>query len=297
MVVGLECADEQRAECEPHHIAGRRRWKHLQRDESSRHRERQWGLPNPRAGQGHQYCRLSVGLMENRQVGCSMPRFVSNTSTWTNRRPIFSREQLGSEFDLWDNAVELPDGTYSHGHEHNTMPTFSLGANYEFTRPYERLCARQRRRVLRQVRRCPLQRVQRLERLSLESASQHRAELRRRFQDPESLYVHRRSDLRQGIQGTVVSAHRFEPCPARSEVGDLRLHVAGRANRRQRESVRGLRPPAAQGLQDHGQCRVREGPLQGFPGLLLLPGHQPNNQCAARSMVNSSLACRTSRFG
>jgi outer membrane receptor protein involved in Fe transport len=42
-------------------------------------------------------------------------------------------KQLGSQFDLWDNAVELPDGTYSYGHEHNTMPTFSLGANYEFT--------------------------------------------------------------------------------------------------------------------------------------------------------------------
>ena len=40
---------------------------------------------------------------------------------------------LGSQFDLWDNAVELPDGTYSYGHEHNTMPTFSVGANYEFT--------------------------------------------------------------------------------------------------------------------------------------------------------------------
>jgi outer membrane receptor protein involved in Fe transport len=44
-----------------------------------------------------------------------------------------SPKQLGSQFDLWDNAVELPNGTYSYGHEHNTMPTFSLGANYEFT--------------------------------------------------------------------------------------------------------------------------------------------------------------------
>jgi outer membrane receptor protein involved in Fe transport len=44
-----------------------------------------------------------------------------------------SPRQLGSQFDLWDNAVELPNGTYSHGREHNTMPTFSLGANYEFT--------------------------------------------------------------------------------------------------------------------------------------------------------------------
>jgi outer membrane receptor protein involved in Fe transport len=44
-----------------------------------------------------------------------------------------SPKQLGTQFDLWDNAVELPNGTYSHGHEHNTMPTFSVGANYEFT--------------------------------------------------------------------------------------------------------------------------------------------------------------------
>ncbi len=47
----------------------------------------------------------------------------------TNLSPV----QMGSNFDLWDNAVELPNGTYSHAHEHNTMPTFSLGANYEFT--------------------------------------------------------------------------------------------------------------------------------------------------------------------
>ena len=47
----------------------------------------------------------------------------------TNLQP----KQLGSKFDLWDNAVELPNGTYSHGHEHNTMPTFSVGANYEFS--------------------------------------------------------------------------------------------------------------------------------------------------------------------
>jgi len=47
----------------------------------------------------------------------------------TNLSPV----QMGSNFDLWDNAVELPNGTYSYGHEHNTMPTFSLGANYEFT--------------------------------------------------------------------------------------------------------------------------------------------------------------------
>src|SRR3984893_9646295 len=47
----------------------------------------------------------------------------------TNLSPV----QMGSQFDLWDNAVELPNGTYSYAHEHNTMPTFSVGANYEFT--------------------------------------------------------------------------------------------------------------------------------------------------------------------
>jgi len=40
--------------------------------------------------------------------------------------------QMGTKFDLWDNAVSLPDGTFSHGHENNTIPTFSVGANYEF---------------------------------------------------------------------------------------------------------------------------------------------------------------------
>ena len=44
-----------------------------------------------------------------------------------------SPKQLGSQYDLWDNAVELPNGTYSHGKEVNTIPTFSVGANYEFT--------------------------------------------------------------------------------------------------------------------------------------------------------------------
>ena len=44
-----------------------------------------------------------------------------------------SAVQMGTPFDLWDNAVDLPNGTYSHGSENNTMPTFSVGANYEFT--------------------------------------------------------------------------------------------------------------------------------------------------------------------
>jgi outer membrane receptor protein involved in Fe transport len=46
----------------------------------------------------------------------------------TNSSPV----QMGTAYDLWDNAVELPNGTWSHGHENNTMPTFSVGANYEF---------------------------------------------------------------------------------------------------------------------------------------------------------------------
>jgi outer membrane receptor protein involved in Fe transport len=44
-----------------------------------------------------------------------------------------SATQLGTAFDLWDNAVNLPNGTYSHSGEVNTFPTFSVGANYEFT--------------------------------------------------------------------------------------------------------------------------------------------------------------------
>jgi outer membrane receptor protein involved in Fe transport len=44
----------------------------------------------------------------------------------------FTSVQMGTQFDLWDNAVLLPNGTYSHGSANNTMPTFSGGANYEF---------------------------------------------------------------------------------------------------------------------------------------------------------------------
>jgi outer membrane receptor protein involved in Fe transport len=39
----------------------------------------------------------------------------------------------GQGTNLWDNSVNLPNGTWSHGSENNTMPTFSGGANYEFT--------------------------------------------------------------------------------------------------------------------------------------------------------------------
>ena len=54
---------------------------------------------------------------------------IDMTQQTTNLSPV----QMGSQFDLWDNAVSLPNGTYSYAGEINTMPTFSLGANYEFT--------------------------------------------------------------------------------------------------------------------------------------------------------------------
>jgi outer membrane receptor protein involved in Fe transport len=47
----------------------------------------------------------------------------------TNTSPV----QMGTKFDLWDNAVDLPNGTWSHGDANHTMPTFSGGANYEFS--------------------------------------------------------------------------------------------------------------------------------------------------------------------
>lgn len=54
---------------------------------------------------------------------------ISLSQETTNLSPV----QMGTQFDLWDNAVELPNGTRSHGHANNTMPTFSGGLNYEFT--------------------------------------------------------------------------------------------------------------------------------------------------------------------
>ncbi len=47
----------------------------------------------------------------------------------TNTSPV----QMGTAYDLWDNAVDLPNGTWSHGDADHTMPTFSGGANYEFS--------------------------------------------------------------------------------------------------------------------------------------------------------------------
>ncbi len=54
---------------------------------------------------------------------------INLTQQTSNLSPM----QLGTQFDLWDSGVNLPNGTWSHGHETNTMPTFSVGANYEFT--------------------------------------------------------------------------------------------------------------------------------------------------------------------
>ncbi len=62
-----------------------------------------------------------------------MPRLrlehMDLTQQTTNQSPV----QMGSAFDLWDNAVDLPNGTYSNAGKTNTIPTFSVGANYEFT--------------------------------------------------------------------------------------------------------------------------------------------------------------------
>jgi outer membrane receptor protein involved in Fe transport len=54
---------------------------------------------------------------------------INLTQETSNTTPV----ALGSVFDLWDNAVALPNGTFSHGSRTNTRPTFSAGANYEFS--------------------------------------------------------------------------------------------------------------------------------------------------------------------
>jgi outer membrane receptor protein involved in Fe transport len=54
---------------------------------------------------------------------------MNMTQQTTNASPV----QLGSQFDLWDNAVDLPNGTYTTAGKVSTIPTFSVGANYEFT--------------------------------------------------------------------------------------------------------------------------------------------------------------------
>jgi len=54
---------------------------------------------------------------------------LSLSQQTTNLAPI----QMGSQYDLWDNAVEMPDGTYTKEGASTTLPAFSLGANYEFS--------------------------------------------------------------------------------------------------------------------------------------------------------------------
>ena len=51
----------------------------------------------------------------------------------TQQTSNLSPTQLGTAYDLWDNAVNLPNGTWTNAGEKNTIPTFSVGANYEFT--------------------------------------------------------------------------------------------------------------------------------------------------------------------
>lgn len=41
-------------------------------------------------------------------------------------------EQLGSAYDLWDNAVPICNGTFDYEHYVRTRPTFTFGVNYEF---------------------------------------------------------------------------------------------------------------------------------------------------------------------
>jgi outer membrane receptor protein involved in Fe transport len=55
---------------------------------------------------------------------------VEHISLWQQTSNLKNR-QLGTQYDLWDTAVSLPDGTYTERGEHNTIPTFSVGANYE----------------------------------------------------------------------------------------------------------------------------------------------------------------------
>jgi outer membrane receptor protein involved in Fe transport len=54
---------------------------------------------------------------------------MNMTQQTTNQSPV----QMGSAFDLWDNSVALPNGTYTFAGKVNTIPTFSVGVNYEFT--------------------------------------------------------------------------------------------------------------------------------------------------------------------
>jgi outer membrane cobalamin receptor len=55
---------------------------------------------------------------------------ISLSQETSNLSPIAMGDPT---YDLWDNAVEMPNGTYSHGSANNTMPTYSVGANYELS--------------------------------------------------------------------------------------------------------------------------------------------------------------------
>jgi hypothetical protein len=58
---------------------------------------------------------------------------ISLSQETSNLSPVnMAGGPVGGGTNLWDNAVELPNGTFSHGSANNTMPTFSGGANYEF---------------------------------------------------------------------------------------------------------------------------------------------------------------------
>ncbi len=42
-------------------------------------------------------------------------------------------QQLGTQYDLWDDAVPICNGTWDYEHYDRTRPTYTVGANYEFT--------------------------------------------------------------------------------------------------------------------------------------------------------------------
>lgn len=44
-----------------------------------------------------------------------------------------TNQQLGTVFDLWDNAVGVCNGTWDNEHYDKTKPSFTVGANYEIT--------------------------------------------------------------------------------------------------------------------------------------------------------------------
>jgi hypothetical protein len=58
---------------------------------------------------------------------------INMSQETTNTSPVnLNGGAPGTGTNLWDNSVDLPNGTWSHGGEVNTMPTASAGANYEF---------------------------------------------------------------------------------------------------------------------------------------------------------------------